>query len=73
MTAWQPPGPAHVLIGPERGTAGQLERGRGITVAGTPERGAVLAQVRTLLEFPRQQGYGRGEIIQMISDLPSDG
>ena len=44
----------------------------GITVAGTPERGAVLAQVRSLLEFGRQHGYGRREIIQMISDLPQD-
>ncbi len=50
----------------------EFRRGRGITVAGTPERGAVLAQVRNLLEFARQQGYGRGEIIQMISDLPQD-
>ena len=50
----------------------EFRRGRGITVAGTPERGAVLAQVRNLLEFARQQGYGRTEIIQMISDLPQD-
>ena len=50
----------------------EFRRGRGITVAGTPERGAVLAQVRNLLEFARQQGYGRGEIIQMINDLPQD-
>jgi GntR family transcriptional regulator len=51
----------------------EFRRGRGITVAGTPERGAVLAQVRNLLEFARQQGYGRSEIIQMINDLPGDG
>jgi DNA-binding transcriptional regulator YhcF (GntR family) len=50
----------------------EFRRGRGITVAGTPERGAVLAQVRNLLEFARQQGYGRSEIIQMINDLPQD-
>jgi hypothetical protein len=37
--------------------------------AGTPERGAVLAQVRNLLEFARQRGYGHLEIIQMISDV----
>ena len=48
----------------------EFRRGRGITVAGTPERGAVLAQIRNLLEFAQQQGYGRSEIIQMISDLP---
>ena len=50
----------------------EFRRGRGITVAGTPARGAVLAQVRSLLEFGRQQGYGRSEIIQMINDLPQD-
>ena len=50
----------------------EFRRGRGITVAGTPERGAVLAQVRNLLEFAQQQGYGRSEIIRMITDLPQD-
>ena len=25
-----------------------------------------------MVEFARQQGYGRGEIIQMINDLPGD-
>ena len=50
----------------------EFRRGHGITVAGTPERGAVLARVRKLLEFAQQQGYGRGEIIRMISDLPQD-
>jgi GntR family transcriptional regulator len=50
----------------------EFRRGRGITVAGTPERGAVLAQVRSLLAFARQQGYGSSDIIQMIADLPQD-
>ncbi len=50
----------------------EFRRGRGITVTGTPERGAVLAQVRNLLTFARQQGYGRSDIIQMISELPRD-
>lgn len=48
----------------------EFRRGRGITVAGTPQHGAVLAQVRILLELARQHGYGRREIIQMISDIP---
>jgi GntR family transcriptional regulator len=47
----------------------EFRRGRGITVAGTPERGAVLQQVRNLIEFARQHGYGYREIIQMINDL----
>jgi GntR family transcriptional regulator len=29
----------------------EFRRGRGITVAGTPQRGAVLSQVRNLMEF----------------------
>jgi GntR family transcriptional regulator len=48
----------------------EFRRGRGITVAGTPQRGAVLAQVRKLVDFAIQQGYERGELIQMINDLP---
>jgi GntR family transcriptional regulator len=50
----------------------EFRRGRGITVAGTPEHGAVLAHVRELIEFARQHGYGQPEIIQMINDLPQD-
>jgi GntR family transcriptional regulator len=48
----------------------EFRRGRGITVTGTPQRGAVLAQVRKLVTFARQHGYDRAELIQMISDLP---
>lgn len=48
----------------------EFRRGRGITVVGAPQRGAVLAQVKDLLEFAGQHGYGRREIIQMITDLP---
>src|SRR5258708_37822110 len=50
----------------------EFRRGRGIAVAGTPERGAVLARLRDLLEFARQHGYSHGEIIQMINELPRD-
>ena len=48
----------------------EFRRGRGITVAGTQERGAVLSRVRDLVTFARQQGYGRDDVIQMIRDLP---
>jgi GntR family transcriptional regulator len=51
----------------------EFPRGRGITVSGTPQRGAVLAQVRNLVEYARRHGYGRSEIIQMITELPQDG
>ena len=48
----------------------EFRRGRGITVAGTPQRGAVLARTRDLLEFARHHGFGREEIIQIIESLP---
>ena len=49
-----------------------FRRGRGITVAGTLQRGAVLSQARNLVQFARQQGYGRDEVMKMIKDLPQD-
>lgn len=48
----------------------EFRRGRGITVAGTPQRGAVLSRIRDLIEFAGQQGFGREEIIQIIESLP---
>ena len=50
----------------------EFRRGRGITVAGTPQRGAVISQVRNLIQFAGRHGYGRDELIQMIRDLPQD-
>lgn len=48
----------------------EFRRGRGITVAGTPQRGAVLAKARELVRLARQHGYRREELIQMIESLP---
>ena len=48
----------------------EFRRGRGITVAGTPQRGVVVARARELLEFARYHGYARDEIIQIIESLP---
>ena len=48
----------------------EFTRGRGITVAGTPERSAVINRVRELVEFCRTQGYRRDEIVEMIETLP---
>jgi GntR family transcriptional regulator len=47
-----------------------FQRGRGITVAGTPERSAVVKRVRDLVEFCRTQGYRPDEVIQIIEGLP---
>jgi GntR family transcriptional regulator len=48
----------------------EFRRGRGITVVGTPQRGAVLARTRDLVEFARGHGFRREEVIQMIESLP---
>jgi GntR family transcriptional regulator len=47
----------------------EFRRGRGVTVAGTPEKGAVIARARELVSFARQQGYRRDELIQLIEDI----
>jgi GntR family transcriptional regulator len=48
----------------------EFRRGRGITVAGTPQRGAVLAKARELLALARHHGYRREELIHIIESLP---
>jgi GntR family transcriptional regulator len=48
----------------------EFRRGRGITVAGTPQHSAVLAQAQALVAFARQHGYHRDELIEIISRLP---
>jgi GntR family transcriptional regulator len=46
-----------------------FRRGRGVRVSGTPEQGAVLSRVRELLEFARQHGYRREELIDMLRSV----
>jgi GntR family transcriptional regulator len=48
----------------------EFQRGRGISVIGTPERGALMQRVRELMEYARRQGYQRAEVIDMIEALP---
>jgi GntR family transcriptional regulator len=48
----------------------EVGRGRAITVAGTPERGAVIAKMKELVEFGRRNGYRRDELIAMLQSLP---
>lgn len=47
----------------------EFRRGRGITVAGRPERGAVVARAKELVRFARQQGYRLDELIRIIEDV----
>ena len=46
-----------------------FQRGRGITVAGTPERSAVVKRIHDLVEYCRIQGYRPDEVIQIIEGL----
>ena len=47
----------------------EFRRGRGITVAGTPGRGALVVPVREQVRFARQQGYKLDELIRLIEEL----
>jgi GntR family transcriptional regulator len=48
----------------------EFTRGRGITVSGTPQKGAVLSRVHDLIDFARSHGYRREDVIDMITGLP---
>jgi GntR family transcriptional regulator len=48
----------------------EFRRGRGITVAGEPERGIVSAQARELVALARRFGFAREELVALIQDLP---
>jgi GntR family transcriptional regulator len=47
----------------------EFRRGRGIKVAGTPERGLVVAQARALVQLARRHGYRTDELIEIIEDV----
>ena len=47
----------------------EFRRGRGISVAGTPERGAVVARAKELVDFARRQGYRLDELVAIIEDV----
>jgi GntR family transcriptional regulator len=48
----------------------EFRRGRGVTVCGeAPERSAVIARARDLVQFARRQGYRRDELIRIIEAI----
>jgi GntR family transcriptional regulator len=47
----------------------EFRRGRGVTVAGTPQRGEVVARAREFVRFARERGYRADELVRMIEDL----
>ena len=47
----------------------EFRRGRGITVAGSPERGAVVERARELVRFARTRGYEPEDLARVIESL----
>src|ERR1700756_95710 len=47
----------------------EFRRGRGVSVAGTPERAAVLEKAGELVDFARLHGYRRDELIRLIEEI----
>lgn len=47
----------------------EFRRGRGVHVAGTPQRGAVLAKAREFVQFGRRHGYQPDELVELIKQL----
>ena len=46
-----------------------FRRGRGVTVSGTPQQGAIHASARELVELAKRHGYRREELLALIEDL----
>ena len=44
-------------------------RGRGITVAATPDHGAVVSAARNLVRLARKHGYRRDELVRIIENV----
>jgi len=47
----------------------EFRRGRGITVSGSPERGAVVARAQALVRFAREHGYRLDELLEIIEEV----
>ncbi len=46
-----------------------FSRGRGVHVAGTPERGAMLAKAREFVQFGRRHGYEPEQLAELIRQV----
>jgi DNA-binding transcriptional regulator YhcF (GntR family) len=47
----------------------EFRRGRGVTVAATPEHGVVVVQARELVRLARKHGYRKDELIKIIESV----
>lgn len=48
----------------------ELGRGRRIVIAGTPDRGTLVAKMKDLLDYGQRHGYRRDELVVMMQELP---
>lgn len=46
----------------------QFRRGRGVTVAGTPERSNLVSQLHDVVRTARNDGFGREEVVRMLRE-----
>ena len=49
----------------------EVGRGRGIKVAGTPERTEVIERLKEVLELGRRNGYRRDDLIALLETFPN--
>jgi GntR family transcriptional regulator len=49
----------------------EFRRGRGISVAGTPQRGVVIEHAREFVRLARASGYSRDELIGIVENAAS--
>jgi GntR family transcriptional regulator len=47
----------------------EFRRGRGVSIVGTPQHGAVVARAQELVRFAREQGYRVDELVRIIEDV----
>ena len=47
----------------------EFRRGRGISVAGTSSRSEVVARAKELIDFARERGYRREELMRIIDRM----
>jgi len=48
----------------------EIGTGRGIKVAGTPERTEVIERMKELLELGRRSGYRRDDLVALLETFP---
>ena len=47
----------------------EFRRGRGITVTGSPEHGAVVVRAKEFVSFARRHGYRLEDVVRLIEDV----